>query len=101
MLGAAVVLLVVLALASRGPIAVVRAVALALVLLALANPALVQEDREKVKDIVAVVVDHSTSQTLGDRSAMTDRVRAEVERRFGSLADVEPRFIDATDGNGD
>ena len=55
-------------------------------LAALANPALVQEEREKVKDIVAVVLDRSTSQTLGDRAAMTDRVRAELQRRFGAHA---------------
>ena len=100
-LGAVVVLMALLALVSRGPVAILRAVALGLVLLALANPALVQEDREKVKDIVAVVMDRSTSQTLGDRATMTDQVRTELERRFGSLADVEPRFIDADDDNGD
>lgn len=90
-----------LAVLTRGPVAILRAVALALVLLALANPALVQEDREKVKDIVAVVVDRSTSQTLSDRQGMTDQVRAELERRFGTLADVEPRYIEADDGAGD
>jgi len=99
--GALAGLLAVLAIVSRGPIAILRALALALVLLALANPALVQEEREKVKDIVAVVIDRSTSQTLGDRAAMTDQVRAELERRFGSLTDVEPRTIEADDGNGD
>src|SRR5687768_1147218 len=81
-----------IAVMSRGPVAILRAVALGLVLLALANPALVQEEREKVKDIVAVVLDRSTSQTLGDRLAMTDQVRAELQRRFGTLADVEPRY---------
>ena len=100
-LGAVALLLAVLALASRGPVAILRAVALGLVLLALANPALVQEEREKVKDVVAVVVDRSTSQTLGDRSPMTDQVRAELERRFGALPNVEPRYIDAVDGGGD
>ncbi|WP_230531674.1 hypothetical protein [Microvirga roseola] len=100
-LGAVTALLVVVAFLSRGPITILRAVALGLVLLALANPAFVQEDREKVKDIVAVVVDRSSSQSLGDRSAMTDQVRAELERRFGSVADVEPRFIKAQDGGGD
>ena len=89
-LGAVVALLAILALISRGPIAILRAVALGLVLLALANPALVQEDREKVKDIVAVVIDRSTSQTLGDRSPMTDQVRSgagaplRLARRCGS-----------------
>jgi hypothetical protein len=99
--GAVALLLAVLAVLSRGPVAILRAIALALVLLALANPALVQEEREKVKDIVAVVIDRSTSQTLGDRPSMTDQVRAELERRFGSVADVEPRFIEADDGDGD
>jgi hypothetical protein len=99
--GAVVALLAVLALLSRGPVAILRAVALGLILLALANPALVQEEREKVKDIVAVVLDRSTSQTLGDRSAMTDQVRAELERRFGSLTDVEARYMEADDGAGD
>jgi hypothetical protein len=99
--GAVALLLAVLAVVSRGPVAILRAVALALVLLALANPALVQEEREKVKDVVAVVIDRSTSQTLGDRQGMTDQVRAELERRFGSVADVEPRFIEADDGDGD
>jgi uncharacterized membrane protein len=100
-LGAAVALLAILALVSRGPVAIVRALALALVLLALANPSLVQEDREKVKDIVAVVIDRSQSQTLGDRAQMTDNVRQELQRRFGSLTDVEPRFIEADPSQGD
>ena len=81
--------------------ALLRAVALGLVVLALANPSLVQEEREKVKDIVAVVIDRSTSQTLGDRPPMTEQVRAELQRRFGSLNDVEPRYIQADDSTGD
>ncbi|MET0428579.1 MAG: hypothetical protein ABW026_08775, partial [Microvirga sp.] len=100
-LGAVAGILAIIALASRGPVAIVRAIALALVLLAVANPSLVEEERDKVKDIVAVVVDRSTSQTLGDRPAITDRVRDELQRRFGALTDIEPRFIDAGDGAGD
>ena len=68
----------VLALVSRGPVAIVRALALALLLAALANPSLIQEERERVKDIVAVIVDRSASQSLGERPAMTERVRAEL-----------------------
>src|SRR3954468_11778118 len=101
LLGAAAAALVVLAVVSRGPVAVVRALAFALVLLALANPSLVEEEREPVKDIVAIVVDRSLSQTLGDRAAMTDRVRAELQRRFANLPDAEPRFIEGGDGEGD
>ncbi len=100
-LGAVAVLFVVLAIVSRGPVAALRALAVALVLLALANPALVQEDREKVKDIAAVLIDRSGSNQLGGRTAMTDAVQAELKRRFGGLADVEPRFIEVADGEGD
>ena len=79
--GIVAALLAALAIVSRGTVAIIRAAALALVLLALANPSLVQEEREKVKDIVAVVIDRSTSQTLGDRPAMTESVRNELQRR--------------------
>ena len=95
--GILVAVFAVLALLARGGTALLRALALALVLLAIANPALVREDREPVKDIVAVVVDRSGSQGLGDRPAMTDAVRAELQRRFGALTGIEPRFVDVPD----
>ncbi len=100
-LAGAVVVLVVLAAVSRGAVAILRALALALVLAALANPAIVQEEREKVKDVVAVVVDRSGSQGLGDRRAMTDRVQVELQRRLGALADVEARIVEAGASEGD
>ncbi|MFL4988272.1 MAG: hypothetical protein ACJ8C0_07945 [Microvirga sp.] len=100
-LAAAVAALVLVAALSRGPVALVRAAALALVVAALANPSLIQEEREKVKDVVAVVIDRSTSQTLGARAAMTDKVRAELQRRLGAMPDVEPRFVDAGDAEND
>ncbi|KQP59158.1 hypothetical protein [Methylobacterium sp. Leaf108] len=99
--GVVVALFCILAIVARGRSAILRAIALGLVLLAIANPSLVREDREPVKDIVAVVVDRSGSQALGDRKGMTDTVRAELQRRFGSLANIEPRFVDVPDGEGD
>ncbi|KQO77800.1 hypothetical protein [Methylobacterium sp. Leaf88] len=95
--GVLVVVFAVLAFLARGRTAILRALALALVLLAIANPSLVREDREPVKDIAAIVVDRSGSQALGDRPAMTDAVRAELQRRFGGLTNIEPRFIDVPD----
>lgn len=95
--GVLVMLFAVLAVLARGRTAILRALALALVLLAIANPSLVREDREPVKDVAAIVVDRSGSQALGDRPAMTDAVRAELQRRFGALTNIEPRFIDVPD----
>ncbi|MCJ2010005.1 hypothetical protein [Methylobacterium sp. J-092] len=100
-LAVVVVLFAVLALLARGRTAILRALALGLVLAALANPALVREDREPVKDIAAVIVDRSGSQALGDRPAVTDQVRSELQRRFGALANIEPRFINVPDAAGD
>ncbi|HEV7440360.1 MAG TPA: hypothetical protein VGN94_12165, partial [Methylobacterium sp.] len=57
--GVLVALFVVLAFVARGRTAMLRALVLALVLTAIANPSLVREDREPVKDIAAVVVDRS------------------------------------------
>ncbi|MDQ1686835.1 MAG: hypothetical protein QOC82_3572 [Frankiaceae bacterium] len=98
---AAVLVLAVLAVISRGGVAILRVLALAIVLVALTNPSLVQEERERVKDIVAVVVDRSTSQTLGGRPEMTSEVREQLERRFAAMPDVEARFVEAGDGEGD
>ena len=96
-LGVVVAVLAVFAVLARGRTALLRVLVLALVLAALTNPALVREDREPVKDVAAIVVDRSGSQALGDRPQMTDAVRAELQRRFGALTDIEPRFIDVPD----
>jgi hypothetical protein len=95
--GIVVALLGVMAVLARGRVGLLRVAVLALVLAALANPALVREDREPVKDVAAVIVDRSGSQALGDRPQMTDQVRAELQRRFGALTTIEPRFIDVPD----
>ena len=61
--------------------AALRALGLALVLVALADPSLVREDRQPLKDVVAVVLDRSGSQTIGERWAQTDKARAEIAER--------------------
>ena len=50
----------------RGGVAgALRALGLALILIALADPSLMREERQPLKDIVAVVVDRSASQSIG------------------------------------
>ena len=56
-----------------------RALAFALLILGLCDPNLVQENRRPLKDIVAVVVDRSASQDIGERPGQTDKARDERE----------------------
>ncbi len=66
--GAAIVL--------AGKSAILRALALVVLTVTLADPSLVFEDREPVKDVVSVVVDRSASNRLSDRSAHTQAAQA-------------------------
>ena len=72
-----------------------RALGLALILGALMDPSLLREDREPLKDVVAVVVDQSGSQSIGERSAQTVEARAILEKSLAQMGNVETRFIEA------
>ena len=71
-----------------------RAVVAALLLFALGDPALKREDRRPLKDIVAVVVDHSGSNRIGERAQQTEAARADVLRQLATLDNVEPHVVD-------
>ena len=73
-----------------------RASSMALLLLALCDPNLVQENRRPLKDIVAVVVDRSESQDIGERPQQTDKARNELEARFKALGDVDLRVVETS-----
>ncbi|MXN63304.1 hypothetical protein GR183_00175 [Stappia sp. GBMRC 2046] len=75
-----------------------RAIALALLLLALAGPAIEREDREPLSSVVALVVDNSQSQDLGERKATAEEVRMALENRLGQLPGFEIRTIRAGRG---
>ena len=83
--------------------AFLRALALALILLALSNPSLVREDRQGQKDVVAVVLDRSASQTIGNRQAQTTHAGEALQRALTALGNVETRVIesDRTDATND
>ena len=74
---------------------ILRALGLALLVGSLTDPSLVHEDREPLKDVVAVVIDQSASQTIGERKAQTERARAELAASLAALGNVEARFIDS------
>ncbi|MFG1269227.1 hypothetical protein V5F40_14815 [Xanthobacter sp. DSM 14520] len=89
-----------LLLASRTRGAVFRALALAVGLLALANPSFTREEREPLTSVVALVVDKSASQSFGERTQQTDAARTALAERLGKLSGVEVRTIEADAGDG-
>lgn len=105
LLGLAVVALVLagLLLASRTRGAAFRALALAAGLAALSNPSLTREERQPLTSVVAVVVDKSTSQEFGARTAQTEAARASVVERLQRLPGLEVRTVEvnARDGESD
>jgi hypothetical protein len=78
-----------------------RALAFAALLMALANPALQEEERANLSDIVIVIVDESASQGLGDRSAQTADALAAVEAEVAALPGTELRIHRLGDGEED
>ena len=84
---------------SRG--AAVRAIALAMMVLALANPSFTREDREPLSSVVAVVVDKSPSQNFGERLKQTEEARAMLAERLGRIPGLEVRFAEAGEADGE
>ena len=79
-----------------------RSLTMALLLLALANPAVEREDREPLSSVVALVVDKSQSQRLSDRQSTTDEAVEELTRRIGALDGFDLRVLEARNsGSGD
>ncbi|MGE3529018.1 MAG: hypothetical protein AB7G54_06275 [Methyloceanibacter sp.] len=76
--------------------ATLRLISYALLLLAIANPQLKQEEREPLNDVVAVVVDESQSQAIAGRTARTEEVRKELEERLKAQPNLDIRLVRST-----
>src|SRR4051794_30914632 len=72
---AAIIAISALLLLGRARGAAVRVAALALILLALANPSFTREDREPLSSVAAVVIDKSPSQNFGARNQETAKAQ--------------------------
>ncbi len=72
-----------------------RALAGALLVLALADPSIVRENREPLDAVVAVIVDRSASQDFGDRREMTERALAELSARLEKFSALDLRIVEA------
>ena len=102
--GAALVLTII-ALAARRRGALLRALAMALLLASLLNPQFLREQRERVPGVVALVIDETASQSIGNRRAETEEARKHIEAQLKQLPDIDVRTIrvgdtvnDETDG---
>jgi hypothetical protein len=98
---AAVAILALVLFVARSRGAAIRALALALVVLALANPSLTREDRQPLTSVAVVVVDKSPSQNFGDRMQQTEQARAAIVERLHHIPGLETRVIEAGQADGE
>jgi hypothetical protein len=95
------ILISLLLFAARSRGAWVRVLAIALFVLALANPSLTREDRDPLTSVAVVVVDKSASQGFADRTQQTEAVRAALSERLGRIPNLEVRFVEAGQSDGE
>jgi hypothetical protein len=96
---AAAICVLLFAVRARG--AWVRVLAIALFVLALANPSLTREDRDPLSSVAVVVIDKSPSQEFADRTKQTEAARAALAERLGRIPNLEVRFVEAGQSDGE
>ena len=80
--------------------ALLRAGALVLLILALANPSLRQEQREPLSNIVIVAIDESPSQRFTGRDGATAEARRQLSEKLAAIPDLEVRWVSSPPGSG-
>ncbi|GAA0575109.1 hypothetical protein [Rhizomicrobium electricum] len=73
-----------------------RGLAFLALILALANPLMVRENREPLKDVAAIVVDHSQSMGIGSRKADADKAAAALKDRLKKEQNLDVRLVTVT-----
>ncbi|MEN8833791.1 MAG: hypothetical protein ABF285_09395 [Pacificibacter sp.] len=76
----------------------VRGVAFAGILLALANPSILREDRSDLSDIVVLLVDATASQSVSTRMAQTEAAKVQLTAQIARLPNTELRVVMLADG---
>jgi hypothetical protein len=97
----AIVVVAGLLLLGRARGAAIRVAALALILLALANPSFTREDREPLSSVAAVVIDKSPSQSFGDRTRETAQAQQALVDRLKQIKGLEVRVVEAGQADGE
>ncbi len=98
---AVVAIVALLMVISRSRGALLRTLALALIVAALANPSLTREDREPLSSVAVLVVDKSASQNFGARAAQTQAAQAELTERLQRIRGLELRTVEAGHSDGE
>ncbi|MFP4537187.1 MAG: hypothetical protein ACLFPA_02700 [Dichotomicrobium sp.] len=75
--------------------ALLRLLAGAFLLLALANPVLKQEERESLRNVAVVVLDESSSQKIAGRPERTGAIRGQLSDRLRDIPNLDIRFVRA------
>src|SRR3954471_17350159 len=75
--------------------------ALALILLALANPSFTREDREPLSSVAAVVIDKSPSQNFGSRNQETAKAQEALVDSLKKVKGLEVRIVEAGQADGE
>ncbi len=97
----ATVLISIFLLIARSRGAPLRALAMSLVVLALANPSLTREDRDPIPSVAAVIVDKSPSQDFGDRKQQTEAARDAIVEKLKHIPGLEVRVANAGEADGE
>jgi len=97
----AIVVIAALLLLGRARGAPIRVLALALIVLALANPSFTREEREPLSSVAAVVIDKSPSQNFGDRRRETAKAQEALVDSLKKIAGLEVRVVEAGQADGE
>jgi hypothetical protein len=78
--------------------AMLRLLTAILLLAALANPIIRQDERQPLSDIAVAVVDESQSQSIGKRTEQTQKALTDLKSRIAQLGGTELRVINVKSG---
>ena len=92
-LGSVGLVLVLLGLRAGARGTIWRLGSIVVVLAALANPALIEEQRKPIADVALIVVDDSDSMALGERRKQVQTARDQLKRKLGQQEGLEIREV--------
>ncbi len=92
-LGGIALVLVLLGLRAGARGTIWRLGSVVVILAALANPALIEEQRKPIADVALVVVDDSDSMAIGERRRQVQTAREALKRKLGQQEGLEIREV--------